>query len=240
MDEKVKSILAGVKGKPTPEEIDRWEKLRKEDEKRIAEQIKKLSPTVYTNLSLNDFETQSFDKLDTSRGNVAVVEKFLAAWQPNDKAGFMLVGEPGSGKTHMLKAMCIRLAYQSVPCEFHEVASVMDKIRQNFDQIEDVFNFFKRPHVLFLDDLGAERTTEFVQEKFLRLLNDRHQLGKVTCASSNLKLEQLRKRYDVRIIDRLKGQMIFVEVEAPSYRPQIIVKIQRELAERAKHRGKRI
>lgn len=60
--------------------------------------------------------------------------------------------------------------------------------------------------LLILDDLGSELTTPFVQSALYTLVNTRLQTGKRTVISTNLTMEDLRRRYSVQVASRLDGE----------------------------------
>ena len=60
--------------------------------------------------------------------------------------------------------------------------------------------------LLILDDLGSEMTTPFVQSALYQLVNSRLTAEKRTVISSNLTMEDVRRRYSPQITSRLEGE----------------------------------
>ena len=60
--------------------------------------------------------------------------------------------------------------------------------------------------LLILDDLGSELTTPFTQSALYTLINTRLQTGKRTVISTNLSMEELRRRYSMQVASRLEGE----------------------------------
>lgn len=60
--------------------------------------------------------------------------------------------------------------------------------------------------LLIIDDLGTEMTTAFTVSALYELLNTRLISGKKTVISSNLSLDELRRRYTPQIMSRLEGE----------------------------------
>ena len=58
---------------------------------------------------------------------------------------------------------------------------------------------------LILDDLGAEKLTEFVRQAVYYLLNEREQWVRPTVITSNFSLAQLDTQFDSRISSRIAG-----------------------------------
>lgn len=60
--------------------------------------------------------------------------------------------------------------------------------------------------LLIVDDLGSEMTTQFVQASLYALVNARLVAGKGTVISSNLSIEDIRRRYSPQVASRLDGE----------------------------------
>ena len=60
--------------------------------------------------------------------------------------------------------------------------------------------------LLILDDLGSELATPFVQSALYTLLNARLMANKRTVISSNLSMDEVRRRYPGQIASRLEGE----------------------------------
>ena len=60
--------------------------------------------------------------------------------------------------------------------------------------------------LLILDDLGTELTTPFVQSALYTIVNGRITDRRATILSTNLKLEDLARRYTPQIVSRIEGE----------------------------------
>lgn len=180
-----------------------------------------------TSLRISDVEERTFAKFhDRDIGSAAAVKRKLEAWTPTMPHGYLLCGPVGTGKSHLTKALLIKWATppHKLRSLFVSVADLMDELRGSFDTspgaptLLGVMERFSTPDILALDDLGAEKTTEWVQEKFRSLLDRRLALGLATFLTTNLSAEELSRRYDTRILDRLKEVAVFLRLDGTSYR----------------------
>ena len=72
-----------------------------------------------------------------------------------------------------------------------------------------------------IDDLGAERTTDFVTEQLVLLLEERNYRNKPWIINSNLKLSQIQDSYNTRVSDRIMDRATAILLERPnSYRKE--------------------
>lgn len=131
-----------------------------------------------------------------------------------------LLGNSGTGKTHCGKKVwkfCKERSSWSTTGYFPEKIYWPDFVSQlragtAYEHMRDLLDW----HVLFLDDIGAERdTTGFASEQLNMLLGRR--LDKWTILTSNLSLENLGQ-IDPRIADRvIRRPNLYVDVDTKSY-----------------------
>jgi len=70
--------------------------------------------------------------------------------------------------------------------------------------------------VLILDDLGAQKSSPWAEEKLYQLLNHRHLARAYTVVTTNKKLGDLEPRIASRLGDREVSEVY--EITAPDYR----------------------
>lgn len=173
----------------------------------------------WSTLSRFDVENKAFESFKVTP-ETAEVYKLLDKWTPG-QSGILLYGPVGNGKTHLLKSVIIRWASQAYPCRFATLTTLFDSLRANLDSTDGIMHEYFKPELLVLDDFGVDRGSEFEQSKLLTLLDKRIQAGKPVFLSSNLNIEQLCQKYDMRVIDRLREMMVFKSVKGESYRKRI-------------------
>jgi len=123
--------------------------------------------------------------------------------------GIYFYGSAGSGKTHLSFAILNEINQKTDLYSFAiYVPEFIQKIRDYYSQGETEFNpvyeIAKIP-VLLVDDLGAERYTEWVQEQIVQLLDFRYRNKLSTIITSNLKLTDLKEKVGERIYSRVVG-----------------------------------
>lgn len=200
------------------------QRIRQEEQQEREELHPLLYTQSYTNLTKLDIRNKTF-ALFKRTPEMEAAFKALDAWTPSKEHGLLLYGRPGTGKTHLLKALCVRWASPTVRAHFETVSEAVQGMRDQLDdgKLADVMRRFVEPRVLVLDDLGAEGTTDWMQEQLLTLLERRMRSGRVTFMSSNIDMREkaARARYDERLLDRLMEQMVFVRCDGPSHRREI-------------------
>lgn len=120
----------------------------------------------------------------------------------------LLVGPPGTGKTRLLATVLHELdsrwpygryVYWTMPelAERRRDAVAGDWL----DPIEACIE----AHITILDDLGAEKTTDYGREGLYRILDERRRAGRITLAATNLTVQELPRVYGDRIVSRFLG-----------------------------------
>lgn len=173
---------------------------------------------------LGRFTFQSFDEMasgSSKEAKLAAVE-FASAYlrRPGDGEGIVFSGASGVGKSHLAVAIIQSLMAMGVPCLFKTVPGLLESARRAFDDPErpDVFGTAKGAEVLVLDDLGAERPTEWAQERLFDLINHRYVDGLSLVATTNLGPDELSPRIGYRTVSRLMEMCEWVEIHGDDYR----------------------
>ena len=146
----------------------------------------------------------------------------LKEWQTNilehvEDGDFLLIYSPttGNGKTSWATKILNYYIRKTVvkskvdyDVVYANVSSFLEDIKNSFDNKDVAFEVFKESvrscNLLVLDDLGAERPTEWVRERLYELINYRYNEGKATIFTSNFTPDQIEERLGSRIGSRVK------------------------------------
>ncbi len=110
---------------------------------------------------------------------------------PVQKTGLMLVGDVGSGKTHLAVGIVKALIREKgIECIFYDYAELLKQIQDSYNPsvqateltlLQPVFN----TEVLVLDDLGSVRPTEWRWDTIRLMLNTRYNDNRTTIITTN-------------------------------------------------------
>ena len=123
--------------------------------------------------------------------------------------GLWFYGDVGTGKTSlaMLVSRAALEAGRSVA--IYSVPRLLADIKQTFDREHSgsymqLFNRLCSVDLLHLDDLGAERSTDWVLEQLYSIVNERWQDHRSIAVTTNLEsLDDLREQLGARTVSRL-------------------------------------
>lgn len=173
------------------------------------------------------FQHASFDNFAPRRGTETAI---AAARQAFDRGtGLVVTGAPGTGKTHLLVAglrqRAIRRAFQDpsfrgFASRFVVVPALMQQLRRrmNDPDVPDPMPSVLDAPLLVLDDLGAEKASEWTAETLYLAIATRYNDMRPTLASSNFTLDQLVARGYERVVSRLLEGSRHVHLRVPDWR----------------------
>ena len=159
----------------------------------------------------------TFADYTVTDGNRKAVE--AAHWMLADGRGVFLYGEKGTGKTKLAAIIANERARAGSPVLFASVPDLMADIRASFASggTSEAVQTVKNTPFLVLDDLGAEKMTEWVGEQIFCIVNHRYNELLPTVVTSNYSPTQVIRHMatvDARgnVIDDLQGQRIMSRI----------------------------
>lgn len=137
--------------------------------------------------------------------------------------GLLLYGTVGTGKTYFAAAIANALIDKDYKVLMTNFANLTNKIQGMFEGKQEFINDLNRYSLLILDDLGAERKSEFMQEMVFNIIDSRYRSGLPFIITTNLSMDDIKKPQDVgysRIYDRILERCFPIEVTGNSRRRQ--------------------
>ena len=142
-----------------------------------------------------------------------------------DGKGLLLYGTVGTGKTYFAACIANGLIDKGYRVLMTNFARLTNQIQGKFDDKQEYIDSLNRYTLLIIDDLGAERKSEFMQEMVFNIIDSRYRSGLPFIITTNLTAEEIKKPQDVghsRIYDRILERCHPVKVEGASRRRESI------------------
>ncbi len=141
------------------------------------------------------FDSLDYSNLDKVLGLKEAINYFKKTPLSKLQKGVYLQGEVGRGKTLIACAIFNNYLGQGT-LKFVVVDDLIRKIKEAFNK-DTEFNIeiYMKADLLILDDLGAERTTEFVEGEIYNIINYRYNNKLPTIITSNINWNDLESNY---------------------------------------------
>ena len=119
------------------------------------------------------------------------VRAFVREFPVLDKPGLLFIGNPGTGKTHLAVAALRGLIAKGFEGIFFDYQNLLEMIRSGYNETSgaterEAYRAALDAEILLLDDLGAHRVTDWVEDTVTSIITYRCNNRKPLIATTNL------------------------------------------------------
>ncbi|MGA9768892.1 MAG: ATP-binding protein [Blastocatellia bacterium] len=151
---------------------------------------------------------ENFDLVQPSLHRAMMTTKKFVEEYPLVDVGMLFLGRCGVGKTHLAVAALKELINKGINGLFYDFRDLLKEIQDSYNpntrtsELKILAPVFEA-EVLVLDELGASKPTEWVQETMTHIINKRYNDKKVTIFTSNYLDMPIGTSYDESLTDRV-------------------------------------
>ena len=198
---------------------------KQKQEKDYEEQMRIIDRLKDSSMMASKFRNAKFSEYVLRKENekaykiaVTYTKRFPEMKEKNQ--GLLFYGPVGTGKSHTAACIANALMDQCISV----VMTSFVKILQDIQKCEDEGNYLailNSATLLIIDDLGAERNTEYALEKIYNVIDSRIRTNKPMVLTTNLELSEMLDCSDIRygrIYDRILESCYPVEMPGKSFR----------------------
>jgi DNA replication protein DnaC len=140
--------------------------------------------------NLDAFHSHTFSTFNPNVPGVREAFQVSVGYAQNPDGWLLLIGPNGCGKTHLAASIANQNLDNGSVVLFSVVPDLLDHLRAAFapnatEVFDQLFAKMREAEVLVLDDLGAQQSSPWANEKLFQLLNYRYNLGMPTVITAN-------------------------------------------------------
>lgn len=194
------------------------------EEKRKRDRMQYLDSMRRTGFPDAEMREWTFAKSDhTDQRNENIARKYVANFDAmrEQGTGLLLCGQVGTGKSFLAAAIANELISQGTPCLMTNFSRIISRVSEKFGGDQKYLDNLNRFDLLIIDDLGAERDSDFTWEKVMNVIDARYRAGLPIIITTNLGPKDFADRGDIRrqrVFSRLKEMCICLEVNGADRR----------------------
>jgi DNA replication protein DnaC len=123
--------------------------------------------------------------------------------------GLWLFGDTGTGKTTLAMLVSKTAIEAGRSVAIYSLPKLLARIRRTFESEpggDSYLSFFERltsVDLLHIDDLGAEKRSDWVLEQLYALINERYEAQRSMMITTNLAHDELEDQIGIRTVSRL-------------------------------------
>lgn len=198
------------------------------DKKKFAEM-----PEQLRNFKIGEYKVEIYDSQedkDIASKAKTICKKFVEEYvefESLEKGLYFYSDTKGSGKTRLAVGIGNALIDRyKKRVKFITATRLIDEIKASFNPTSkddysaiQYMNAIMNIDVLILDDIGTEKLTDWVNEKFYEIINQRMLNKKITIFTSNCTIDELK--HDDRIKSRIRGMSYLVKCPEQDIREKL-------------------
>lgn len=170
---------------------------------------------------IKDASFKNIYKDDSNRLEVIkYLKKYYDNYEKKREKGLYLHGNFGCGKSYLIAALFNELAKKDIKSTIIYFPEFLASLKNSFynpeDDYQERFNFIKESPLLLLDDIGAERITDWTRDEVLGvILQYRMEEGLPTFFTSNLSISELEEHLSItgKADDKVKARRIIERIK---------------------------
>ena len=140
--------------------------------------------------------------------------------------GLLLYGSVGTGKSFYAACIVNELIDKGYPCMMTNFSRLVNTIQGMFEGKQEYIDRLNKFDLLVIDDLSAERDTEYMNEIIFTIIDSRYRAGLPLIITTNLSADEIKNPADIRkqrTYSRLLEMTIPIEVTGTDRRRKKLV-----------------
>ena len=173
-------------------------------EKEALERISKIKQRSNMDPRYADCTFATVNVTNENRRQVKICKRYIEAFEDlsNKNQGLLFYGKAGTGKTHFACCIANELMEKQYSVYVTSMVKILEKASrfQSKTDEDSYIETMNRARLLIIDDLGAERFTDYGLELVYNVIDSRYRIGKPMIVTTNFSIEEMKNADDVRLV----------------------------------------
>lgn len=198
----------------------REKRLQFEEEQRNIDRLRRLS---LMDTRLQGVRFANYQVTEENRKAFGIARKYVENFDTmfSKGQGVLFWGDVGTGKSYTAAAIANELLTKLQSVIMTSFIKLLDEMGGADSDDSLYISRLNQARLLIIDDLGAERGTDYALEKVYNIIDSRYRSGRPIILTTNLELTQMKNCTDIRynrIYDRIFEMCYPVKMDGLSWR----------------------
>ncbi len=171
------------------------------NERDIEEEERKLAERRAYNIGRcnmpTSFRSAHVDTLDNEKYR-HLAKRFISRFEEVGNTGLLLYGDVGTGKSYLAACIANALLERGYSVKWVSTTEIVDHGFQSEERYHEYQEQITSPDLLVIDDLGAERGTDFALQRVHSLIDKRVSTNRPIIVTTNIRMAQMATEQDMR------------------------------------------
>ena len=191
--------------------------------------ISKLKKLSLMDARLSDATFSNYSVDDGNRRAYTAAKRYVDRFNDmlENGQGILFYGPVGTGKSYTAAAIANELMNRKRSAVMTSFVKLLEKMSSFETDDEEYIARLNHADLLFIDDLGAERSTDAALAKVYNIVDSRYRSRKPLILTTNLEMSQIQNETDIRydrIYDRILEMCYPIRMDGFSRRKQEAVR----------------
>ena len=195
------------------------------EEERYQEELRYIERLKVASIQDKEIHNYTFENAKNDK-YIEKAKKYCENWKViyKNNNGLLFWGDVGTGKTFVAGCIANYLLQQRISVLITSLSKIINDLQGfSIQDKNDYLESLNRFKLLILDDLGAERQSDFALEQVFNVIDSRYKNGQPIIITTNLTLTEIKNPIDTkykRIYDRILEMCVPLKFEGISKRSQ--------------------